>query len=85
MNFLLTLLILTYEFDILTNTINCKITCLSQCLKNVYLLITNIKHTWPVYLSKYRNLIVRHTHSNYWILCRIQIRKNLVVNHLLTH
>ena len=83
-DFLLTRGTLTDELDLVTDTIDSQVASLSQGFKDIDLLIADGEHTRLVDLTEHGDLIIRHTDGDHGVLGGIEIREELIVNHLLT-
>ena len=83
-DFLLTRGVLTDELDLVTHTIDSQVASLCQGFKDIDLLIADGEHTGFVDLTKHGNLVVGHADGDHGVLGGIEIREELIVNHLLT-
>ena len=85
MDLLTTLGVLTDELHTVADTIDGEVTCLSQGLEDVDLLVADSEHTWTVDFTDDGDLVVGHANGDNRILLGIHVALDLVVDEFLTH
>ena len=83
-DFLLTRGVLTDELHLFTDTIDSQVAGLCQGFQDIDLLIADGEHTGLIDLTEHGDLIVGHADGDHGILGGIEIREELIVDHLLT-
>ena len=85
MDLLTTLGVLTDELHTVADTIDGEVTCLSQGLEDVDLLVADSEHSWTVDFTDDGDLVVGHADGDNRILLGIHVALDLVVDEFLTH